>query len=194
MDMMTRRRAMMGATASSPTPSNALLEKGTLAFNAYTISISDGRWIRAEKDTGTGTDAYNVWRMYNLSDFSSNVTTGTKKTADVYNQPKKKTIPAGASCVLSITGGGGQYSASYTYYLIQLISTANAVIKQIGRGKNLPSGTSDSVSWTQAADVDIGCLALYATHTYVGNYVSGTLSFTVNGEEMKNSAGRLTPW
>lgn len=177
---LLRRRGMLKEAES---PATGLLEQGTIDFNDCEVVIS-GRHLFCSKISG-GTDSYNAKRYVNVTDFSKNETTGTGNTADISNQASGKIIPAGATCSFSATNIKGKVSASYQYVAVCLRNTGSGDIKRIGTyGQNVPA---TSATWTQANDIEIGCIAIEFSHFRV---VSGStnkgefdLSLTVNGEE-----------
>lgn len=165
-----------------------LLEQGSILFNRCGIDI-EGRTIHVSGLYGSGTDAYDVKRYNNVTDFDANVTTGTDKTEDISNKRSGRVIPAGASCVFAATPHNDWHvSASYQYIAVLLRNTSTGNIKRIGAfGNNVPSSTA---TWTQNEDVEIGCIAIEYSHWYYRDATqpgrnSGTfdVSLTVNGEE-----------
>lgn len=155
-----------------------LLKQGTIEFNNVK-AVTSGNDIAITKPSGT--DAYNKYRTLNLTDFSANVTTGQNKTEDITGKPVVRTIPAGASCVFSMTNISEYYNASYSYIILALVDETGATIKQVSRGKNAPSATS--VSWTQDNAIGVACVAAMMYHFATSCRARFYLSFTVNGEE-----------
>lgn len=167
----------MGIKHDSPT-APTLLEQGTVSFNDVSAVIS-GNNVKINKTSGT--DAYNKFRTLNLTDFSANVTTGQDKTTDITGKPIVRTIPAGASCVFSMTNISEYYNASHVYVVLALVDGDGNTIKQVSRGNNAPSATS--VSWTQNSEVGVACIAAKMYHFAQTCHAQFYLSLTVNGEE-----------
>ena len=175
--LMQRRRAMMEAKWDSPT-ALTLLEQGTVSFNAVKAVIS-GNDVKINKTSGM--DAYNKFRTLNLTDFSANVTTGQNKTEDITGKPVVRTIPAGATCVFSMTNISEYFNAGYCYIVLALVDGDGNTIKQVSRGRNAPSATS--VSWTQNSEIGVACIAAKIYHFAQSCEARFYLSLTVNGEE-----------
>ena len=158
-----------------------LLDNGQLTFNSATINITRStRYIDVTR-SGT-TDAYNVYRSYNLTDFSANVTTGTGNNADVLNKPALKTILAGSTCTFSLNSySRSTGSASGASWKIRLRSptTSLAELSFVYNSSNIVS----SVTWTQETDADISCVAVYSYHLGANRYIRGNISLLVDGVE-----------
>lgn len=183
---IVRRRSLLNLGGTSPV-GNSLLEQGALNFN-YCNVVIDGRAFHCWLYPGNVSDAYNVKRYCNVTDFAANVNTGTGQTADISNKHSGFVIPAGAVCTLAASDLWGHVAASYSYVAVILRDTGTGDIKRIGAGGN--NNPTATVTWTQATDVEIGCVAVEFSHMRgssdngAGNNTRKfTLSLTVNGEE-----------
>lgn len=183
-DLLMRRHMLVSAGGGEPTDTR-LLQQGTKTFNLVTISVS-GKNVSASFYSTAMNDAYNVKRYWNITKFDENQTTGTGNTGDISNKATGRIIPEGSTCVFKATelSQTNMYSASYAYCAVILRDTTTGSLARIGFGGDHQPATS--ATFTTSKDTEIGCIAFESSHMKGANparIYSGTLSFTVNGEE-----------
>ena len=182
-DILIRREAMMQQASSEPAIS-PLIELGTKTFNLCTYNTTT-RHVKVTLNNKSLADAYNVKRYFNLTKFSDNVTTGTGNTGGISNKTTGRIIPAGSTCVFSVSNVSitNQYSASYAYIALLLRNIWTGNILRIGLGGNNVPATS--ASKTVDADTEIGCIAVELSHMsgFQGRIYEADVSLTVDGVE-----------